>query len=41
MAYTRELSFVYRDPTKIIFGENAVDDVAVEVVVRMSLNIFQ
>lgn len=31
MAYTRELSFVYRDPTKIIFGENAIDGVAVEV----------
>ena len=31
MAYSRELSFVYRNPTKIIFGENAVDDVAVEV----------
>jgi len=31
MAYTSELSFVYRSPTKIIFGENAVDDVAAEV----------
>jgi len=31
MAYTRELSFIYRDPTKIIFGENAIDDVAAEV----------
>ena len=31
MAYTSELSFVYRSPTKIVFGENAVDDVAAEV----------
>jgi len=31
MAYTSELSFVYRSPTKIIFGENSVDDVAAEV----------
>lgn len=31
MAYTSELSFVYRNPTKIIFGENAVDDVVAEV----------
>lgn len=31
MAYTRELSFIYRDPTKIIFGENAIDGVAAEV----------
>ena len=31
MAYTRELSFIYRDPTKIIFGENAVDNVGAEV----------
>lgn len=31
MAYTSELSFVYRSPTKIIFGENAVDDIAAEV----------
>ena len=31
MAYSSELSFVYRSPTKIIFGENAVDDVVAEV----------
>jgi alcohol dehydrogenase len=31
MAYTRELSFIYRNPTKIIFGENAVDEVGAEV----------
>lgn len=31
MAYTRELSFIYRSPTRIIFGEKAADGVGMEV----------
>ena len=31
MAYDRELSFVYRNPTKIIFEENSVNEVGMEV----------
>ncbi len=31
MAYDRDLSFIYRNPTKIIFGEDAVGEVGLEV----------
>ncbi len=31
MAYDRELAFIYRNPTKIIFGENTVNDIGIEV----------
>jgi aldehyde dehydrogenase (NAD+) len=32
MAYDRDLAFIYRNPTRIIFGENSVDEVEQEVV---------
>lgn len=31
MAYDRDLSFVYRNPTKLIFGENSAADIGIEV----------
>ncbi len=31
MAYDRDLSFVYQNPTKLVFGENSADDVGIEV----------
>ncbi len=31
MAYDRDLAFVYRNPTKIIFGENTVKETGIEV----------
>ncbi|HNY64333.1 MAG TPA: iron-containing alcohol dehydrogenase [Deltaproteobacteria bacterium] len=31
MAYERELSFVYRNPTKLIYGENSITEVGQEV----------
>jgi aldehyde dehydrogenase (NAD+) len=31
MAYDRDLSFVYRNPTKLIFGENSCGDIGIEV----------
>ncbi len=31
MAYDRDLSFVYRNPTKLIFGENSAADIRIEV----------
>lgn len=31
MAYDRDLSFVYRNPTKLIFGENSATDIGIEV----------
>jgi len=31
MAYDRELSFVYRNPTKLVFEENSVNEVGMEV----------
>lgn len=31
MAYDRDLSFVYRNPTKLIFGENSINDLIPEI----------
>jgi len=31
MAYDRDLAFIYRNPTKIVFGENTVNDAGIEV----------
>ncbi|HEY5530944.1 MAG TPA: iron-containing alcohol dehydrogenase [Candidatus Anoxymicrobiaceae bacterium] len=31
MAYDRDLAFVYRNPTKIVFGENTVKETGIEV----------
>ena len=31
MSYDRDLSFEYNNPTKIIFGENSVKDIGLEV----------
>ncbi len=31
MAYDRDLSFIYNNPTRLIFGENSVRDVGIEV----------
>jgi alcohol dehydrogenase class IV len=31
MAYDRDLSFIYRNPTKIIFGENSINDLVPEI----------
>jgi len=31
LAYDRDLSFIYYNPTKVIFGENSVKEVALEV----------
>lgn len=31
MAYDRDLSFIYNNPTRLIFGENSVKDVGIEV----------
>ncbi len=31
MAYDRDLAFVYRNPTKIVFGENSINEVGSEV----------
>ncbi|OHD66552.1 MAG: hypothetical protein A2176_02140 [Spirochaetes bacterium RBG_13_51_14] len=32
MAYDRDLSFIYRNPTKLVFGENSINEVEQEVV---------
>lgn len=31
MEYDRDLAFVYRNPTKIVFGEKTASDVGIEV----------
>lgn len=31
MAYDRDLSFIYRNPTKLVFGENSANDTGIEV----------
>ncbi len=31
MAYDRDLSFIYRNPTKLVFGENSITEVGPEV----------
>ena len=31
MAYDRDLSFIYRNPTKLIFGENSIGDLTPEI----------
>jgi len=31
MAYDRDLSFVYRNPTKLVFGENSINDLIPEI----------
>ncbi len=31
MAYDRDLAFVYRNPTKIVFGENCINEIGAEI----------
>jgi alcohol dehydrogenase YqhD (iron-dependent ADH family) len=30
MAYDRDLNFIYRNPTRLIYGENSINEVGLE-----------